>query len=682
MRPLNSHGAAGLLLAFGLAIAFPQYVMAQAGQSQITAGDTVEIDYYNDKGLAGHQQVTWMRSNQVSSSFKLAWNNRRWELEEQYTLDKNGYPVKIQISGTAPFGDSIEEQFEWNDGNASWQSRAQDDQIRLPQNQFYVPVDTFVMTVLINALLQDSDGTIDTLPSGSVHLEKLHTTSVNHKGTTASVSLYALTGLDLTPTFIWLDGKNHFFAWNISGWMKGIRSGWGLETFEQLDNITQKAELEYYQSLSARLTNTLNQPLVLAHARVLDVENRRVLDDHDVLVEDGKIVQIGQGIQVGEGAQVIDVKGKTLIPGLWDMHAHLSKDQGFSYLAAGVTSVRDIGNSPDNMAQIETLFGHQILGPRIYKAGFIDKQSDYSAGTGITVETLDEAKEAVDWYADNGYLQIKTYSSMDPAWMKELAGHVHARGLRLSGHIPAFMTADQAVDAGFDEIQHINMLFLNFLADDKVDTRKRLRFSLIGDRAHELDLQSPSVQAFVEKLAQNGIEVDLTVSTFRTLLLTRNKAIDPEYADIADHLPANLVRQFMKATMNVEDDAMDSNYRQSAEALMAMTKLLFDKGVPILPGTDYFSGFTLIRELELYAMAGIPPMEVLRIGTLNSASVVGAAQSSGSIAEGKVADLVLIDGNPLENMADLRKATLVIQGDKLYYPSQLHQSIGVKPFVD
>lgn len=270
---------------------------------------------------------------------------------------------------------------------------------------------------------------------------------------------------------------------------------------------------------------------------------------------------------------------------------------------------------------------------------------------------------------------------MDPKWVKDLAAHIHKRGLRLSGHIPAYMSAEQAVKAGFDEIQHINMLFLNFLGGDTIDTRKRLRFTLIGDKAKDLDLNSKPVQNFVEMLADKGIEVDLTVSTFNSLLLKRDKQMDPEYAAIADHLPPLFQRRLKTATMKISSPEQDASYKAAADAMLKMTKLLYDKGVPIIPGTDNFTGFTLLRELELYRQAGIPAIDVIRIGSLDSARVVGAADKTGSIDKDKYADLVLIDGNPLSDMSDLRKASLVIKGNKLYQPEKIYNAMGVKPFA-
>ena len=138
-----------------------------------------------------------------------------------------------------------------------------------------------------------------------------------------------------------------------------------------------------------------------------------------------------------------------------------------------------------------------------------DQQCEAARVIGVFLE---EALERVDFYADNGYIQIKLYSSIDPGWVEDIAERTHARGMRLSGHIPAFMSAEQAVRAGYDEIQHINMVFLNFLAGDREDTRKQLRFTLYGDEAGKLDLDSQEVEDFIALLREQNVTIDPTAA--------------------------------------------------------------------------------------------------------------------------------------------------------------------------
>jgi hypothetical protein len=470
------------------------------------AAETITTDLYNDKGLAG-QLVTTVEDDQNQNvDFKLEWNNRRVSINEKYQLDERGIPVSISIEGISAFGAPVKESYEWTDGHARWQSRSDEGQTRIEENRLYLTVDGADSDIMVRALLRAPGQELDLLPSGRVRLTEIRKASVEKDGESKEVTLYAIAGLNLTPTFIWCDDNGRLFSLSIGGFLKSIREGWGLESFEKLKVLADESENQYYKDLTTKLTHKLTTPLLIRNTRVVDVVGRTALESHDVLVENETITRVAKDIQAPANAKIIDGNGKTLIPGLWDMHGHLSKTDGFTYLPAGVTSVRDIGNSPENMEEVEQLFRNELLGTHVYKSGFIDRESEYSAGNGFTVKTLDEAKEAVDWYAERNYLQIKTYSSFDPAWVKEFADYVHSKGMRLSGHIPAFMSAQQAIDAGFDEIQHVNMLFLNFLAGDRLDTRQRLRFSLVGDEAYKLDLQSPEVTAFIDDLVEKDID--------------------------------------------------------------------------------------------------------------------------------------------------------------------------------
>jgi imidazolonepropionase-like amidohydrolase len=244
------------------------------------------------------------------------------------------------------------------------------------------------------------------------------------------------------------------------------------------------------------------------------------------------------------------------------------------------------------------------------------------------------------------------------------------------------MNAEQAVDAGFDEIQHINMLFLTFLGGEKIDTRQQLRFSIPAEKSHTVDLDSDEVQALIAKLKRERVVVDPTLVTFRSMFLRREGIVDPELQSIAPNVPPQFLRDTLSgAEMDVPEDQLD-DYAKSADALSALVKRLHDAGVWLVPGTDHGAwGLALQQELIAYADAGIAEIDVIELATLGSARLVGAAHQTGSITPGKDADLVLIDGNPLENMSDLRRATLVIKGDRYYQPAEVFQAINIKPFA-
>ncbi|BFM10916.1 hypothetical protein R50072_10690 [Simiduia litorea] len=651
-----------------------------ASLSAVTvAKEDVTNLWYSEKGLAGKQVFHKTGENSYEGLLEVGWNNRRYKVEERLSTDDDDYLVAYKASGTTAFGSKIEETFEWTGSLARWNSTKDEGEILGTQKRFYVPADgSASFNMMVRALLAAPDKSIDLLPSGKAHISKLRTVTVKNGKQSQQVHLYAISGLDFTPSLSWHDDDGMFFAKDYSGFMRVIRDGYSLDNFKQLADIQTQAESEYLEKVAQQYSHATPRLLVKS-VTVADVENKQQLKGVDVLVEQGVITELGKNLKVSGSYKTVSGKGKTLIPGLWDMHGHLSKNDGLLNIAAGVTSVRDIGNNHDNIMSLDKLFSNGgLIGPAVYRAGFMDQESEYSAG--LSVKSLAEALEKVNWFADNGYLQVKLYSSIDPSWVKPISDTAHNRGMRVSGHIPAFMTAEQAVENGYDEIQHINMLFLNFLAGTEVDTRQRLRFSLVGEKAHSLDLKSPEVSAFIALLKRKHIVVDPTVSTFRSLLVRENKKIDAEFLPVAEHLPPAVVRSLKGAEMPVPADQWD-DYQASSAAMLKMVKLLYDNGVGIVPGTDNIAGFTLQRELELYVQAGIPSIDVLRIASLECARLVGAAHKTGSITVGKQADMLLIDGDPLKNIADIRKVALVIKGEQMFKPSELYGVLGVKPFT-
>jgi imidazolonepropionase-like amidohydrolase len=145
---------------------------------------------------------------------------------------------------------------------------------------------------------------------------------------------------------------------------------------------------------------------------------------------------------------------------------------------------------------------------------------------------------------------------------------------------------------------------------------------------------------------------------------------------VIDHLPPTVGRPLYNPEM-----VLGENWPESAKHQAQMLRKLHESGIQLVAGSDSYAAFTLHRELEVYAEAGIPNADVLRIATLDSARVVGVADRSGSIEVGKASDLVLLDGNPLEDISAVRRAMLVMKGDTLYRPDQLYQASGVEPFV-
>lgn len=312
------------------------------------------------------------------------------------------------------------------------------------------------------------------------------------------------------------------------------------------------------------------------------------------------------------------------------------------------------------------------------RAGLIDGPGPLAAPTGTLAGTPDEAKAAVTRFADAGFAQVKIYSSVKPELVPAIAEAAHGRGLRVSGHIPFGMNAAQAVEGGYDEIQHVNFLFLQFLAGPGDDTRTPLRFTRVAERAAELDLAGPDVQRFLDLLVAHKTVLDPTLSAFHAMFVSEPDELNPIYTAYVGRLPAQVERGTKGGGLPAPDGKR-AQFRASFAALLRFVKLAWDRKIQIVAGTDDVAGMTLQHELELYVQAGIPAADVLALATLGAARVMGVDREAGSIAVGKHADLVLIDGDPTSDIATIRRTDAVVCRGAVYDPGELFAAVGMRP---
>ena len=275
---------------------------------------------------------------------------------------------------------------------------------------------------------------------------------------------------------------------------------------------------------------------------------------------------------------------------------------------------------------------------------------------------------------------MKIYNSFPKEILTDTVAYAHLRGLRVSGHIPVFLRAENAVNAGYDEIQHINQLMLNFLVKPDTDTRTLERFYLPAEQVADLDLNSKPVRDFIDLLVKKGVNVDPTLATF-DFIRQRDGELAKPYAAISSHMPLELQRSFRAGTMKIPDDATFNRYNKSYEKMVAFVGQMYRAGVPLVAGTDALAGFTVHSELELYVQAGLTPAQALQVATLNGAKYSRMENSRGQIKPGYVADLVLVDGDPTVNIADLRKVALVFTQGGMLSPTKVFEMMGIKPFV-
>jgi hypothetical protein len=615
-------------------------------------GGGVRVEYsYNDRGRGDNIVATWK-------------------------LDAAGVPIAYEGKGNDYMKAPVEERFELKNGKANWKNRAEQGEQAVTGEAFYLPMSAppEFSGVLARALLKAPKHKLALLPAGEATIEPAG------KFTTAKgeVTQYRITGLGFSPQSLWLDADG--VAWSVSGWFSVVPDG-SEAAIPELRKAQEKTDAEWSKQLATSLRRHPAAGIVIRNARLFDPRDLTITTGTSVVIAGERIVRVGSDAEVKPpaNAEVIDAQGKFLMPGLWDNHQHFGDVDGALDLANGITSARDMANDLDSFPQRVARFDDgSELGPRVLKAGIIDGTGELAGPTTMRVDNAEQAIKDVDWYADHGYAQIKIYSSVKPELVPIMADRAHARGMRVSGHVPAFMSARQFVDNGADEIQHLNFIFLNFLFPEVKETRNRDRFIKVAERAREFTPDKPEVRDFIKFLKQHHTVLDPTLVVFEGLFCGDPTAITPGLEGVIPRFPPQIRRAMRSGALEVPPDKTDA-YRESFPAMLRLVKALHEAGVTIIPGTDALAGYMLHHELELYARAGIPAPEVLRMATLTPALVMGVNKDRGVISAGRLADMILVDGDPTKEIRELNKITTVIKGGNVYDPSSIEKALGILP---
>ena len=650
-----------------------------------TVTNTLRYDIYMDNGQKAGEQVVTLGDDGVTRVRYVYKNNGRGpELDETYRVGADGTYTDYAVKGKSTFGALVDDRFERKDGKASWRSATEQGSVAVTGPALYVPLNSsFTFTSLaISALAGKPGASLPLLPSGALKMRKVDQMDIAIGGKTQSVQLLAMTGLGLSPSFAWATTgpKPRMFSFIIPGYFNVTEQGWQ-GAAAALEKRQKVAESSMLVDVAQRLQHPLKGLTVVRNARIFDSDKASVGQASDVYVLRGRITAVLPAGSPVRAEHEIDAAGRIMLPGLFDMHGHVSRWEGGLNVAAGVTTVRDMGNGNAVLQELmdDTEAG-RLLGPRVVPAGFLEGESKFSANNGFVIKDLAGAKNAIDWYAQHGYPQLKIYNSFPKAILKDTVSYAHLRGMHVSGHIPVGLRAHEALDAGYDEINHINQVMLNFLATPETETRSLERFVLPSEKTGAIDFNAPVVKNFISRLKMKGTVIDPTMATF-AFLKQKDGAINTPFAPIADHMPPDVKRGFFLGTMKIDDAATLARYEKSYAKMVEFVGLLYRAGVPIVAGTDEMAGFTLQAELEMLVKAGLTPAQALQVATRNGAKYTRTSHERGSIAVGKLADLVLVDGDPTKQIGDIRKVAAVITRGYLVYPHEVDKELGIVPFV-
>lgn len=443
------------------------------------------------------------------------------------------------------------------------------------------------------------------------------------------------------------------------------------------------------------------RPLAFTNVTVVDVASGVLKPQMTVVVSGNRITNVGRKVKIPKGAEIIDAGGKYLIPGLWDMHVHMwhkrwdapSRDrEAFLnlFIPNGITGVRDLGGDLEqiNAWRREIAQGAR-LGPRIFAGAIVDgppkTQSDY-----ILVTTPDEAVQTVRTLQKEGADFVKVYNNLSRDSYFALAEESRRIGMEFAGHLPTLVTALEASRAGQKSIEHSTWLAPSCSTDEEAirkelnDVRQRRAETpgnLREQRARMMETYSAAkLRTLSAELRKNQTWVCPTLMTMRLFLWKNDQPFfgDPRIKYVPDWMRERLSNFDLRKGIDEDDLAPRKQWYRYLSNLVAQ---MHKAGVQILAGTDTLflniPGFGLHEELALLVDAGLTPAEALQTATINPAKFLNLEDSLGTVERGKLADLVLLEANPLANISNTQRISAVVVNGR-YLPKETLQKLLVE----
>lgn len=498
-----------------------------------------------------------------------------------------------------------------------------------------------------------------------IRIEAAGHDSITVDGKSVALDRYTIANLMFGREILWMNRDGQLaaamtFAGGLP--MEAVRSGYE-GALPQLFRAGVAQEMADLTAIEKQVPPERTGSFAIMGATLVNATGAAPVPDSAVLVRDGRIVAAGPraAVTIPRGMAVVEAKGQTLLPGLWEMHTHFSGVEfGPALLGAGITTARDCGGEFDYLvAQRDAVEKHNGLGPRMVLAGLVDAGGLKAFGH-VTAETPEEGRAVVDRYHAAGFQQMKLYTFLTPDVIAAITAEAHRVGMSVTGHVPQALNAFQGVEAGMDQINHLNY----------VSNMMRTP----GGGRGAIDVNSEAAQKAIQFFKEHGTVVDPTAGWGE--MAGHSKEVDvASFEPGIEKAPFTLDSKFRAMGGNTTAEQMRARTAQTVAVIGA----LFKAGIPIVPGTDTgLVGYGLDRELELYVQAGMTPMQAIQSATIVSARAMKMDADSGTVEAGKRADLILVDGDPVTHISDIRKVVKVVANGRIYDCGKLWESVGFR----
>jgi imidazolonepropionase-like amidohydrolase len=668
------------LVVLALAKPLPLTVFAQT-PPPVEQGKFILHKFEQPIGEETYQITRNSDSLDVKIDFKFTDRSTPVPLTTEFTAANDWTPRSFEIKGKNSRSTDIDEAVEVQSEKIRLRDRDKWTETARPQQFFtiagYAPT-TMQMLLVRYWATHGSPAQLATLPRGQVKVEPRGSDTVNIGGKDQKLDRFTIEGLIWGRETLWFDGDHNLVAAITTDaefdHFEAVRDGYE-SALGKFVSLSASDEMAALADFSKGISGSHAERIALVGGTLIDGTGREPVADSVVLIEKGRIVYAGpkSGAKIPGGTQKVDARGKTILPGLWDMHAHFEQvEWGPIYLAAGATTVRDCGNEFEFITAVrDAVANGRGLGPRLLLAGIVDGTGPSAIGV-ARVDTPEQAKMWTDKYHDANFQQMKIYSSVQLAELKVVADEAHRLGMTVTGHVPIGLNAYQVIDAGQDQINHITYIVDIMLPQLPAGATREDR----AEATANLDLNSPESQKAIAFLVQHGTVVDPTIALFEFFTASSAKpaaSIEPGVVKVAPELAAILTDV---GPPSPRAELIEKVFNKEVGVVGALHKA----GVPIVAGTDQtVPGHSLHREIELYVQAGFTPMEAIQAATIVPARVMGVDKEVGTVEAGKRADVIILGGNPLESIHNIRKVEFVITNGTMYNTAELWRSVGFQP---